>query len=158
MRPIKRSANGFLSARFCRIFPSATDINPERESLLSEDDSKNELNGKVIEILRVRNRFVNEDSTERSSGGFRDLAFKIKVGFQVLVVFLPLKVIYCGPVTVLTHCLKESSSGEPRFVPVYVPLPERLAFFISHSIAAAGNCGMMPLSELSSASSRFTTK
>jgi hypothetical protein len=87
VRPIKRSAKGALSALFCRFFPSATDINPEREILLSEDDSKNELNGKVIEILRVRNRFVNEDSTEHSSGGFRDLAFKIKVGFQVFVGF-----------------------------------------------------------------------
>ena len=95
VNPIKRSASSALLARFRRIFPNATEINPERESLLSEDDSKNELNGKVLEILRVRNRFVNEDSTEHSSGGFRDLAFKIKIGFQVLVVLLqsPLKVV-----------------------------------------------------------------
>ena len=160
VNPIKRSASCALLARFRRIFPNATEINPERESLLSEDDSKNEFNGKVLEILRVRNRFVNEDSTEHSSGGFRDLAFKIKIGFQVLVVVLqsPLKVVSFRPVTVLTHCLKESSSGEPRFVPVYAPLHERLAFFISHSIDAAGNSGMIRPSELSSASFRFTTK
>jgi hypothetical protein len=41
--------------------------------------------GKVFEILRVRNRFaIKEGSAEQHwSGGFRDLTFKVKVGFQV---------------------------------------------------------------------------
>ncbi len=40
--------------------------------------------GKIFEILRVRNRFVvDEGGNENSSGGYRDISFKIKVGFQV---------------------------------------------------------------------------
>ena len=41
--------------------------------------------GKILEILRIRNRFdkaMNKDAPHWS-GGFRDLAFKVKVGFQV---------------------------------------------------------------------------
>jgi len=41
--------------------------------------------GKILEILRIRNRFdqkMTKDSPHWS-GGFRDLAFKVKVGFQV---------------------------------------------------------------------------
>jgi hypothetical protein len=88
VRPMKRSANGGILPRIHRIVPCASELNSELESLLSEDVSTNECNGKVFEILRVRNRFVKEESTEHSSGGFRDLSFKIKVGFQVLAVFL----------------------------------------------------------------------
>ena len=40
--------------------------------------------GKIIEILRVRNRFAMKKGSSNWSGGFRDLAFKVKVGFQVL--------------------------------------------------------------------------
>ena len=39
--------------------------------------------GKIIEILRVRNRFAMKEGDQHWSGGFRDLAFKVKVGFQV---------------------------------------------------------------------------
>lgn len=39
--------------------------------------------GKIFEILRVRNRFAMDKGSPNWSGGFRDLAFKIKVGFQV---------------------------------------------------------------------------
>lgn len=42
--------------------------------------------GKIFEILRVRNRFALEKGDLHWSGGFRDLAFKVKVGFQVLTV------------------------------------------------------------------------
>jgi hypothetical protein len=43
--------------------------------------------GKIFEILRVRNRFVvDERGKDHSSGGYRDISFKIKVGFQVLFV------------------------------------------------------------------------
>ncbi len=42
--------------------------------------------GKILEILRVRNRFDMEAGDPHWSGGFRDLAFKVKVGFKVLFV------------------------------------------------------------------------
>ncbi len=42
--------------------------------------------GKILEILRVRNRFGMEKGDPHWSGGFRDLAFKVKVGFKVLPV------------------------------------------------------------------------
>ena len=42
--------------------------------------------GKILEILRVRNRFDMMAGDPHWSGGFRDLAFKVKVGFQVLPV------------------------------------------------------------------------
>jgi hypothetical protein len=42
--------------------------------------------GKILEILRVRNRFAMEEGDPGWSGGFRDLAFKLKVGFKVLLV------------------------------------------------------------------------
>ena len=59
----------------------------EKEPLVQaaqESSAASQISGKSLEILRVRNRFVKEESTEHSSGGFRDLAFKVKVGFQVL--------------------------------------------------------------------------
>ena len=62
--------------------------NSELQTLLlppaQESSTASQISGKILEILRVRNRFVKEESTEHSSGGFRDLAFKVKVGFQVL--------------------------------------------------------------------------
>jgi hypothetical protein len=42
--------------------------------------------GKILEILRVRNRFAMKKGDPHWSGGFRDLAFKVKVGFQVPIV------------------------------------------------------------------------
>jgi hypothetical protein len=42
--------------------------------------------GKILEILRVRNRFDMKSGDPHWSGGFRDLAFKVKVGFKVLPV------------------------------------------------------------------------
>jgi hypothetical protein len=42
--------------------------------------------GKILEILRVRNRFDMTKNDPHWSGGFRDLAFKVKVGFKVLPV------------------------------------------------------------------------
>jgi hypothetical protein len=42
--------------------------------------------GKILEILRVRNRFNMKAGDPHWSGGFRDLAFKVKVGFKVLSV------------------------------------------------------------------------
>jgi len=58
----------------------------ELQTLLSppqDASTASQMSGKILEILRVRNRFIKEESTEHSSGGFRDLAFKVKVGFQV---------------------------------------------------------------------------
>jgi hypothetical protein len=41
---------------------------------------------KMFQILRVRNRFVVQEGRKSvSSGGYRDISFKIKVGFQVRV-------------------------------------------------------------------------
>ena len=40
--------------------------------------------GKILEILRVRNRFDMKKGDPHWSGGFRDLAFKVKIGFKVL--------------------------------------------------------------------------
>ncbi len=39
--------------------------------------------GKVFEILRVRNRFAIEKGEQHWSSGFRNIGFKVKVGFQV---------------------------------------------------------------------------
>ena len=69
-----------------RVLPSNDAQMREREPLVqaAQDASPaRQISGKILEILRVRNRFVSEESTEHSSGGFRDLAFKVKVGFQV---------------------------------------------------------------------------
>jgi len=45
---------------------------------------RNRKKEKIFEILRVRNRFVvHEGGNGQSSGGYRDISFKIKVGFQV---------------------------------------------------------------------------
>ena len=42
--------------------------------------------GKILEILRVRNRFDMKAGDPHWSGGFRDLVFKVKVVFKVLPV------------------------------------------------------------------------
>jgi hypothetical protein len=53
----------------------------ERKECASCVDRKK---GKIFEILRVRNRFfVDQGGEKNSSGGYRDISFKIKVGFQV---------------------------------------------------------------------------
>jgi hypothetical protein len=72
--------------------------------------------GKIFEILRVRNRFViDEGGNDHSSGGYRDISFKIKVGFQVHTLDC------CSYITRLMQInlrIQESSSGTPQFLPV----------------------------------------
>ena len=76
--------------------------------------------GKILQILRVRNRFdkkMTNDDAPHWSGGFRDLAFKVKVGFKVPTVEGQRASNCCfSPPTLF---MQESSSGAPQFVPVY---------------------------------------
>ncbi len=84
VRPIDHSASDdSLVNRCIRMIPSARAPESDRERMLSLEDNMRTTNGKILEILRVRNRFVIENNTAHSSGGFRDLSFKVKVGFQV---------------------------------------------------------------------------
>jgi hypothetical protein len=80
---ILRGAFGSLLEWCARKGAPANDS--EQRPLLQPEgvSSVSQMSGKILEVLRIRNRFVNETSTEHSSGGFRDLAFKVKVGFQV---------------------------------------------------------------------------
>ena len=74
--------------------PSTNQPQPEGSAKQSEGNGsspdnktdKDALTGKILEILRVRNRFDMEADDPHWSGGFRDLAFKVKVGFKVLPV------------------------------------------------------------------------
>ena len=112
----------FLESCF-RPRPMDSTNGAELQSLIQPGDVSafGQQNGKIFEILRVRNRFVMEETTQHSSGGFRDLAFKIKVGFQVfLLSALILSLATSEPPTLR---LQESSSGAPQFVPVYELLP-----------------------------------
>ncbi len=52
-------------------------------SMKQPQSYKDAPSGKILEILRVRNRFAMKEGDQHWSGGFRDLAFKVKVGFQV---------------------------------------------------------------------------
>jgi hypothetical protein len=81
----------------------------ERKECISCQDRKM---GKIFEVLRVRNRFLlppeTQDMTEdnSSSGGYRDISFKIKVGFQVHVLdssflYCPVQANQCEPAGVL---------------------------------------------------------
>jgi hypothetical protein len=86
--------------------------NDTKECISCQDRQKE----KIFEILRVRNRFViDEGGNDRSSGGYRDISFKIKVGFQVHILD------YCSYITrhmqINLH-IQESSSGIPQFLPV----------------------------------------
>ena len=81
--------------------------------------------GKILEILRIRNRFekkMKNHDAPHWSGGFRDLAFKVKVGFKVPPVDGQ-RVPNCFSHPTL--CMQESSSGAPQFVPVYDQLLAR---------------------------------
>jgi hypothetical protein len=88
VRPFDRSASANSFVKHCIRMKSSASVVPVPASdhlLLLKNDtlSISPTNGKILEILRVRNRFVMEENTEHSSGGFRDLSFKVKVGFQV---------------------------------------------------------------------------
>ena len=84
VRPIDHSASDdSLVNRCIRMIPSARAPESDRERLLSLKDNMPTTNGKILEILRVRNRFAMKEGDQHWSGGFRDLAFKVKVGFQV---------------------------------------------------------------------------
>lgn len=93
VRPVKRSSSSnSLFARCMRAFPlssaSVSDFEAVQQPLLEINNAActSQIDGKIFEIMRVRNRFVKEEGTAHSSGGFRDLAFKVKVGFKVLAV------------------------------------------------------------------------
>jgi hypothetical protein len=57
-------------------------------SLDESGNIKDPLAGKILEILRVRNRFNIKKGQPHWSGGFRDLAFKVRVGFKVTLLML----------------------------------------------------------------------
>ena len=79
VKPTKSSPGNACSSILARFLPSI--FAPEMQPQPYEDAPK----GKILEILRIRNRFdkaMNKDSPHWS-GGFRDLAFKVKVGFKV---------------------------------------------------------------------------
>jgi hypothetical protein len=84
VRPVDRSASdNSLVKRCIRMIPSAH-VPVDRGRLLTDRNNMSTTsptNGEILEILRVRNRFVKGKA--HSSGGFRDLSFKVKVGFQV---------------------------------------------------------------------------
>jgi hypothetical protein len=68
---------------------SVSDFEPQQQLLLEikSDVCTSQSDGKIFEIMRDRNKFVSEESTAHSSGGFRDLvSFMVKVGFKVLAV------------------------------------------------------------------------
>ena len=87
VRPVDRSASANSFVKHCIRMKSSASVavsESDRGILLKNDTlSISPTNGKILEILRVRNRFVMEENTAHSSGGFRDLSFKVKVGFQV---------------------------------------------------------------------------
>jgi hypothetical protein len=79
LKPTESSPGIAGSSILARFLPSI--FAPEKQPQPYEDAPK----GKILEILRIRNRFdkaMNKDAPHWS-GGFRDLAFKVKVGFQV---------------------------------------------------------------------------
>ena len=87
VRPVDRSASDNSFVKHCIRMKSSSSVPlPESDHaplLKNDTPSISTFNGKILEILRVRNRFVMEEDTAHSSGGFRDLSFKVKVGFQV---------------------------------------------------------------------------
>jgi hypothetical protein len=79
LKPTELSPGNAFSSILARFIHSM--FAPEMQPQPYEDATK----GKILEILRIRNRFdsaINQDSPHWS-GGFRDLAFKVKVGFKV---------------------------------------------------------------------------
>ena len=88
VRPVDRSASANSFVKHCIRMKSSASVavsESDRGHLLTDQDmsTTSQTNGEILEILRVRNRFVMEEDTAHSSGGFRDLSFKVKVGFQV---------------------------------------------------------------------------
>jgi hypothetical protein len=105
---------GFVRAKDCSsCLAEKENCKDDRKECISCRDKKK---GKIFEILRVRNRFVVEEGgNDHSSGGYRDISFKIKVGFQVHILH------YCSYITRLLEInfhVQESSSGTPQFLPV----------------------------------------
>ena len=95
VRPLERSASANnLVERCIRMSPWAVAqqlpmVESDSQPMLKNTDTPtsditSQTSGKILEILRVRNRFV--EGSAHSSGGFRDLAFKVKLGYQVLAV------------------------------------------------------------------------
>ena len=79
LKPTESSPGNECSSILARFIPSI--FASEKQPQPYEDAPK----GKILEILRIRNRFdkaMNKDAPHWS-GGFRDLAFKVKVGFKV---------------------------------------------------------------------------
>ena len=117
MKPTESSPGNACSSILARFIPSI--FASEKQPQPYEDAPK----GKILEILRIRNRFdkaMNKDAPHWS-GGFRDLAFKVKVGFKVPSVDAASSCCFSPP----TLCVQESSSGAPQFVPVYDQLLAR---------------------------------
>jgi hypothetical protein len=78
-----RSSPGNTSSSiFARCFSTASQTSIF-SSAKQPQSYKDAPSGKILEILRVRNRFAMLKDEPHWSGGFRDLAFKVKVGFQV---------------------------------------------------------------------------
>jgi hypothetical protein len=78
-KPTESSPGNACSSILARFLPSI--FASEKQPQPYEEAPK----GKILEILRIRNRFdkaMNKDAPHWS-GGFRDLAFKVKVGFKV---------------------------------------------------------------------------
>jgi hypothetical protein len=74
----KPSSGSTSPSIFSRIFSTKPNQIPQRY--------KDAPFGKIFQIMRVRNRFADIDKESPLwSGGFRDLAFKVKVGFKVLL-------------------------------------------------------------------------
>jgi hypothetical protein len=116
-KPTESSPGNACSSILARFLPSI--FAPEKQPQPYEDAPK----GKILEILRIRNRFdeaMNKDAPHWS-GGFRDLAFKVKVGFKVPPDGAASSCCFSPP----TLCMQESSSGAPQFVPVYDKLLAR---------------------------------
>jgi len=79
VRPSPNSTSSSFIARCLSTAPWASMFASEKQPQPYKDAPS----GKILEVLRVRNRFAMKEGDQHWSGGFRDLAFKVKVGFQV---------------------------------------------------------------------------
>jgi len=124
--------------------------------------------GKILEILRVRNRFNLAKGGPHWSGGFRDLAFKVRVGFKVR---RSAHCELCRPSNNVIAGVFDGSTvvcPDVRMAACALPFHcSALHWLIcaSHPVAAAGTAGLTPPSRLSthpskpsSASCRSTTE
>ena len=173
MRPVKRgSSSNSLLARCTQALTlssvSVSDFEAVQQPLLEINNTActSQIDGKIFEVMRVRNRFVKEEGTAHSSGGFRDLAFKVKVGFKVLAV------IHCSVSAVLKILLSFQRCAPGVFdwstavcasvrPAACIRLYKLMAAFdcrASYSVGATETTGVIPPSRRSSASCRFTTK